>query len=65
MYALEAACRIQIMAQSGGSELIPVADPILKGIRAQVDQVTKGMGADLLWPALLRKLDRLDPSYKK
>ena len=64
MYALEAACRIQIMAQSGGSELIPVADPILQGIQAQVDQVTKGMGAELLWPALLRKLDRLDPSYK-
>ena len=64
MYALEAACRIQIMAQSGGSELIPVADPILKGIQAQVDQVTRGMGAELLWPALLRKLDRLDPSYK-
>jgi len=65
MYALEAACRIQIMAQSGSSELIRVGDPILRGIQAQVDQVTKGMGAELLWPALIRKLDRLDPSYKQ
>jgi ribulose-5-phosphate 4-epimerase/fuculose-1-phosphate aldolase len=65
MYALEAACRTQIMAQSGGSELISIADPILRGVQAQVDQVTKGMGADLLWPALLRKLERIDPSYKE
>ena len=65
MYALETACRIQVMAQSGGSELIPVASPILQGIRGQVEQATNGMGADLVWPALLRKLDRIDPSYKE
>jgi ribulose-5-phosphate 4-epimerase/fuculose-1-phosphate aldolase len=65
MYALETACRIQVMAQSGGSELTHIPAPILKGIRAQVDQVTKGMGAEIIWPALLRKLDRIEPSYKK
>jgi ribulose-5-phosphate 4-epimerase/fuculose-1-phosphate aldolase len=65
MYMLESACRIQVMAQSGGSELIPIEKPILSGIRSQVEQVTKGMGADILWPGLLRKLDRLDPSYKE
>jgi ribulose-5-phosphate 4-epimerase/fuculose-1-phosphate aldolase len=63
MYALETACRIQVLAQSGGSELKPISDAILKGIRAQVDQVTNGMGAEFIWPALLRKLDRIDPSY--
>jgi hypothetical protein len=26
--------------------------------------VTAGQGANLAWPALLRKLDRTDPSYK-
>jgi len=26
-------------------------------------QVTRGAGAELAWPGLLRKLDRLDPSY--
>ena len=65
MYTLEAACRIQVMAQAGGSELIPIAEPILKGIRAQVEQVTKGLGGNLVWPALLRKLDRTDPTYKE
>jgi ribulose-5-phosphate 4-epimerase/fuculose-1-phosphate aldolase len=65
MYLLVAACRIQIMAQSGGSQLIPVAEPILQGIHGQVEQVTKGLGGDLVWPALLRKLDRIDPSYRE
>ena len=64
MYALESACRIQIMAQSGGSPLIPIADPILQGIQSQVELATKGLGADLVWPALLRKLDRICPEYK-
>jgi len=26
--------------------------------------VTKGLGAGLVWPGLLRKLDRIDPSYR-
>ena len=65
MYLLETACRIQVLAQSGRSELIPIPDPILKGIRAQVNQVTNGMGAEIAWPALLRKLDRIDPSYSE
>ncbi|HJQ22976.1 MAG TPA: class II aldolase/adducin family protein [Blastocatellia bacterium] len=65
MYTLEAACRIQIMAQSGGTELIPIDEPIRKGIRAQVEQVMKGLGGNIFWPALLRKLDRIDPSYKE
>src|SRR6516225_1038534 len=54
MYFLEAACRVQIMAQSGRSELVTVAEPILEGILGQVDRVTMGMGADIIWPALLR-----------
>ena len=64
MYILESACRIQILAQSGGKELIHTAPEILDGIEAQVAAVTKGLGADLVFPALLRKLDRIDASYK-
>jgi hypothetical protein len=26
--------------------------------------VTRGAGAGLVWPALLRKMDRLDPSFR-
>ncbi|MFN0120550.1 MAG: class II aldolase/adducin family protein [Blastocatellia bacterium] len=65
MYTLEAACRIQVMAQSGGGELVQIAKPILDGIQAQAEVVTKGMGGNLAWPALLRKLDRVDPGYKE
>ena len=64
MYILEAACRIQVMAQAGG-ELTMIAAPILQGIQAQSAQVTKGLGGDLVWPALLRKLGRTDPSYQE
>jgi hypothetical protein len=29
-----------------------------------VAAATKGLGGGLAWPGLLRKLDRLDPSYR-
>jgi hypothetical protein len=28
------------------------------------DVATRGLGGALVWPALLRKLDRIDPSYR-
>jgi ribulose-5-phosphate 4-epimerase/fuculose-1-phosphate aldolase len=64
MYILESACRIQILAQSGGVELLPVSQPIVEGVAKQMDAVTVGQGAQLAWPGLLRKLDRIDPSYR-
>ena len=64
MYILERACRIQILAQSGQSELINIPAPILQGIQAQREVVTRGLGGKLAWPGLLRKLNRLDPSYQ-
>lgn len=64
MYLLETACQTQLMAQSGGGELRLIDDRILAGILAQADQVTKGLGGQLAWPGLLRKLDRNDPSYR-
>lgn len=64
MYILEAACRIQVMAQAGG-ELTMIGQPILDGIRAQSAEATKGLGGHLVWPGLLRKVERTDPSYKE
>jgi ribulose-5-phosphate 4-epimerase/fuculose-1-phosphate aldolase len=64
MYALETACQTQIMAQSGGGELVQVGAPIVEGIKAQVEQVTRGLGGQIAWPGLLRKLDRRDPSFR-
>ena len=65
MYILERACKIQILAQSGGAELIPIADPIIDLVAKQLSVVTVGQGAQLAWPGLLRKLDRIDPSYRE
>jgi ribulose-5-phosphate 4-epimerase/fuculose-1-phosphate aldolase len=42
MFLLERACRIQILAQSGGSKLITVSDQVLAQIPAQEAVVTKG-----------------------
>ncbi len=64
MFIMQRACEIQVMAQSGGGECISIPEPILKGIQAQAKQVTQNIGGMLAWPGLLRKLDRIDPSYK-
>ena len=64
MYVLETACQIQIMAQAGGGELVQVPQPVVAGIQAQAEQVTKGLGGALVWPAILRKLERRDPSFR-
>jgi ribulose-5-phosphate 4-epimerase/fuculose-1-phosphate aldolase len=64
MYTMQRACEIQVLAQSGGAKLIPIPQAILDGARAQSAQVTRGLGGQLAWPALLRKVDRLDPGYR-
>jgi ribulose-5-phosphate 4-epimerase/fuculose-1-phosphate aldolase len=64
MYALERACEVQIMAQSGGAELTRIDPRIVSGAKDVFRAATAGVGAQIAWPALLRKLDRMDPSYK-
>lgn len=63
MYILEAACMIQVRAQAGGGELLPINHKILAGIQAQVEAVTRGAGGGIAWPGLLRRLDRKNPGY--
>lgn len=64
MYFFQSACSIQLRAQGGGKELIRIDPRILAGAKAQAKQVLKGAGGALAWPALLRKLERADPSYR-
>ena len=64
MFLLERACKIQILAQSGGSELTKVPAEIIELVGKQQSAVTVGQGAQLTWPGLLRMLDRIDPSYR-
>jgi ribulose-5-phosphate 4-epimerase/fuculose-1-phosphate aldolase len=63
MYTFEAACSIQVRAQAGGGELVQIGAPILAGARAAVKQVTRGLGASLVWPGLLRRLTRENPGW--
>ncbi|WP_427914165.1 class II aldolase/adducin family protein [Ramlibacter sp. MMS24-I3-19] len=63
MYTFENACRIQIDAQAGG-ELVHVDPAIMQGMGQVMKVATAGQGPGIAWPALLRKLDREDASYK-
>lgn len=63
MYLFEASCMVQVRAQSGGGALVPVQQAIVDGIQAQAAVVTKGLGGQLVWPGLLRRLDRRNPGY--
>lgn len=65
MFLLERACKIQILAQAGGGELVPIVDEkIFAQIPSQEAIVTQGLGGRLVWPGLLRKLDRMGANYK-
>ena len=65
MYFLEMSCQIQISAQAGGN-VLPVPQKVLDGVSAAVRvQEAKGSAADLTWPALLRRVDRLNPGYEQ
>ena len=64
MYIFDTACKIQIDAQAGGGELTMIKPQILQGVSAVMKTATAGQGANIAWPALLRKAERTDPSYK-
>ncbi len=63
MYLFETVCAIQVRALAGGGELVEVAPAIIATAREQAALVTRGQGAGLSWPGLLRRLDRRLPGY--
>jgi ribulose-5-phosphate 4-epimerase/fuculose-1-phosphate aldolase len=62
MYAFQSACEIQIAALSCGGELVRIDPRIVEGIGHALK--VQGLEGSLIWPALLRRLDRLDPGYR-
>ncbi|WP_334078656.1 class II aldolase/adducin family protein [Microbulbifer sp. M83] len=64
MFILQRSCEIQVAALAGNQRLTPVPQPILDKILGEGDRVTSSQGGKLIWPGLLRKLDRIDPSYR-
>ena len=64
IYRIERACRAQIMAMSCNTELvIPPPEVIERTNHVYRPEVRRRYGL-LEWPAMLRQLDRRDPSYK-
>lgn len=61
MFYLERSCEVQILAQSSGSQLVTPSKAVCEHSAAQQQGEDVGQ---LLWQALLRMLDRKDPSYR-
>ena len=64
LYYLEQACRIQVDAMAGGTKLALPPGPVTEAMGAQYRGSQSGEAA-FLWKALLRKLDRIDPSFRE
>ena len=64
MYQFEAACTIQVRAQSGSGKLLLISSDVLATVRTRLKQALQGTGGALVWPALLRMLDEADKSYR-
>jgi ribulose-5-phosphate 4-epimerase/fuculose-1-phosphate aldolase len=64
IFRLERACEYQILAQSGGVELTTLSADIVdsRATDSSTERLTRR--GDFVWPALLRRLDRIDPSYR-
>ncbi|QJC55327.1 4-hydroxy-3-prenylphenylpyruvate oxygenase/4-hydroxy-3-prenylbenzoate synthase [Polaromonas vacuolata] len=63
MHRFEASCMVQVRALAGNKELIEIDPSILSLAKQQLQDVRRGKGAFLAWPALLRRLDRMSPGF--
>src|SRR5437899_3421550 len=63
-YRMERACAMQLAFQQSGAAFHPITDEV---VSTAYSRPTGGRNepANFEWPALLRKLDRIDPSYKQ
>jgi len=64
MYRLERACRAQLMAQSGGDEIVLPPREVIEKTNHMYRPGTRRPYGVLEWPAMRRLADRIDPSYK-
>ncbi len=64
MYFLERACTIQVRTLSLGRPLHETVASVLQKNAVIAEHAVAAASEFLVWPALIRKLDKLDPSYK-
>jgi ribulose-5-phosphate 4-epimerase/fuculose-1-phosphate aldolase len=66
MYFLERACSMQVRTRILGHDDYPTAQSVIdKNIALSQSGGMTFLANELLWPALLRKLDRIDPSFRE
>jgi ribulose-5-phosphate 4-epimerase/fuculose-1-phosphate aldolase len=63
-HRLELACRSQIGAMSCNTKLRPVPQDVLEETWNNYQPGTRRPYGVMEWPALLRKLDRMDPGWR-
>ena len=64
MHRIELACHSQLAAMACNTPLVKVAQPVLEATWSNYQRGTRRPYGLMEWPALLRKLDRMDASYK-
>ena len=64
MHRLELSCHSQLAAMATGAAFHPVPPAVLEATWQNYQRGTRRPYGLMEWPALLRKLDRLDPGYK-
>ena len=64
MHRLELACHSQLAAMATGAPFRAVPQAVLEATWSNYQRGTRRPYGLMEWPALLRKLDRLDPTYK-
>ena len=65
IFRLERACKYQILAESSGAEINPLSDNIIRSRQDISSTSVLEKRGEFIWPALLRKLDRIDSSYRE
>jgi ribulose-5-phosphate 4-epimerase/fuculose-1-phosphate aldolase len=65
MHRLELTARSQLAAMATGARLSPVPESVLQETYMNYQPQTRRPYGVMEWPALLRKLDRMDASYKE
>lgn len=63
-YFLEWACDVQVRTLAMGADIYPVTSDVIAKVPLQTGgEMGRRYATELLWPAMLRKAERLDPGY--
>jgi ribulose-5-phosphate 4-epimerase/fuculose-1-phosphate aldolase len=65
MHRLELSCKTQIAAMSCNTQLTPVSQKVVDETYMNFQPHVRRPFGVMDWPALLRKLDRIDPSFRE